>query len=278
MCDEASDRCVPAAGAADGSTGAPDGGSGRSDGGGAVDAGGRDAGGSDAEIPIVDAGGEDASVDPTSCAALHAARSFCDDFETGDTSRWEVAYAPNGSSLVVIDASAGPVHRGAHALRAEAVVGSEGATVVVNGLPTGDVPDYWLRAFFYLPAATPLECEINAIGDVDDNHQINAYLTAAGTNLHTHGLVMDLWQTEPITPSRDRWVCFEMHVHIDATDGAVELYADDEPVVTGTGLDTSIVRPLQRIAVGIHYKDETDPTQVLYVDDVVADTTRIGCE
>jgi hypothetical protein len=244
-----------------------------------------DGGERDASVPPADAGPDrpdapsvDAGPDPSSCVTVHAGRSFCDGFESGDLSRWDGDRTPGASTVTVIDASAGPVYRGAHSLRAEAVMGSENASVQVAGFPSTMVSDYWLRAYFYFPSATMLACEIAGIGDIDGDHLVNAWVDASGVNIHAHGLVGDPSRTAAVAPDRDRWVCIEVHVAIDGAAGALEVYFDETLVVGRSGLDTSIVRPLEELDVGIAWKDESDPTQVLYVDEVVADTARIGCD
>jgi hypothetical protein len=78
----------------------------------------------------------------------------------------------------------------------------------------------------------------------------------------------------------DRWICVELHVSTDATTGGAELFWDGALVHGDLMLDGSpdMGRRIDTIYVGVVYKETTDPAQVVFVDEVVADTTRIGCD
>lgn len=73
-------------------------------------------------------------------------------------------------------------------------------------------------------------------------------------------------------------MCIETHVHFDATAGIYEMYVDGAVRVSATGVDTTAARGLSQIAVGVAWKDAPTTDRAIYVDEVVADTSRIPCD
>ncbi len=83
--------------------------------------------------------------------------------------------------------------------------------------------------------------------------------------------------TPGVTPPRDRWVCYELHVRYSTGDGAVELYQDGVLVANYIGTTTAApATSLRRIAVGVASKPTTT-AETVWIDDVAADTSRTGC-
>jgi len=76
---------------------------------------------------------------------------------------------------------------------------------------------------------------------------------------------------------RDRWVCVEVHVLVDATAGAGELFIDGSLVTSGSGLDTTVAGGYTNVDVGVHYATPNQLASEMWIDDVVADTSPIGC-
>ena len=75
----------------------------------------------------------------------------------------------------------------------------------------------------------------------------------------------------------DTWTCIELHVRFGTTDGAIELYFDGALAASATDRDTTVPRGLPAITAGLAWKD-VESEHVVYVDEVVADTSRIGCD
>ena len=98
------------------------------------------------------------------------------------------------------------------------------------------------------------------------------------SDFHAHGWAEDSRETFPLPVYRNTWMCIEIHVRFDATDGAIEMFWDGERVAMLTGIDTTAPRGLERIHAGIAWKDVDAAMREVYVDEVVADTSRIGCD
>jgi hypothetical protein len=139
-------------------------------------------------------------------------------------------------------------------------------------------PDQWLRAYYFVPAGGALEFEIHELVASDDSYNAISYLSGGSQDLHAHGWLADTRDSTDRGFPRGRWVCIETHVHFDATAGVYELFVDDAAAVAITGVDTTAPMGLTRIAMGVVWKNDSDPARVVYVDEVVADVARIGCD
>jgi hypothetical protein len=75
---------------------------------------------------------------------------------------------------------------------------------------------------------------------------------------------------------RNQWVCIEMHVKIDATNGAFEFYMNGNKISSILG-DTLPDQGYTSFEVGIHYADFNQGAITTYTDDVKLGTGRLGC-
>lgn len=308
VCDEALDECVPA-GRLDGGRDAgttPDAGprdaagidaagtdAGARDAGsidpGASDAGARDAGRDGGPPPMdagVDAGAPDAGHDagppapPSRCGTAHVGREFCDGFDTGDASGWGWT---DSNAMGPIAAVTSPVYRGTHSMRFESPRGGDfaiAATQLFTAMPTPPT-DVWVRAYYYFPSSHPPNIEHLQVGDVGwTQTAVSSVWGASLVNWHAHGYLGGAYHDVTYAVPLDRWICVEMHVSTDATVGGVELFWDGA-LLHGDLMLNGQPRPMTRIDtifVGVVYKETTDPAQVVFVDEVVADVARVGCD
>ncbi|MBX3272215.1 MAG: hypothetical protein KF729_18265 [Sandaracinaceae bacterium] len=301
VCDVARDVCVPVGGVADAGTrdgGATDGGAtdGGATDGGAMDGGameaGTDAGALDAgddagaDAASLDAGSDAAAPDagppppPSLCGTTHASREFCDGFDTGDLSRWTRSDTGVGGTVRAVTE---PVYRGTHAMRFDCPRGCQWASAAVGRYGSGRTlpSDLWLRAYFYFPSTHPPSLELIQIGD-DEGHQtvVGSVWNASVVNWHAHNYLGGAYHDVMYAIGFDRWVCVELHVSRDATEGGAELFVEGvrrhgELTLDGRG---DPMRRLDTFFVGVIYKDPTDEAQLVYVDEVVVDGARVGCD
>ena len=265
VCDESRDVCV------------------RGDAGTAgVDAGDRDAtspeDAGDRDAGEVDAGSDPDGGpvgDPTGCDDDHADALFCDGFEGGDFSLWDDLSEPTDTSVTV---TSDVVYRGTTALRVEVLPTAEYAGVGNLVFPTPAPPDQYLRAYYYFPSDSSIGVETMEMTNADWDYNYVMVVADGYWDLHSHGWTTDFNEGSSYGVPRDTWVCIEMHAHFSATEGAVDLWVDGTEVVSRSGLELDPPNGLGRIDVGVVYHSLDDPTTVVYVDEVVADTSPIGCD
>ena len=270
VCDVAMNRCVPAA---DGRVTPMDGGvEPPMDTGVRRDAGGTDAGGTDAGPP--DSGPPDAGPPASNCETVFSGRLFCDGFESGDTSRWDGEQTGGAGSITVVD---DPVYMGDSALRVQGNPGSGRTYAWKAVFPTSGSTDQWLRGYYYFPGSNGFGAEVNAMSDTDHTYDVVVAVNRSSTNFHTHSWPTDTRADWDMGIAEDTWRCIELHVHLDATEGAFELFVDDVLVAEAMDRVNTVPRGLSNILAGFGWKDSAS-TNVVYVDEVVADDERIGCD
>lgn len=276
VCDEATRRCVPADASTTGTDAAAppmDGGPQR-DADELVDAGevATDAGPPDSGPP--DAGPTDAGPPSSRCDTVFAGRLFCDGFESGDTSRWDAEDTGGAGSITVVSDT---VYMGERALRVQGDPGSGYAGAWKSVFSPSGETDQWLRAYWYLPAADGFGAEVSSMAASGFTYDIVVAANSTGSNFHTHGWPVNSRVDITRVVPADTWTCIELHVHFDSTAGTIALYFDDELVAEATGRDTTVPSALPVITAGFGWKSTT-ATNVVYVDEIVADTARIGCD
>jgi len=214
----------------------------------------------------------DAGPDPTGCDDVHAGRLFCDGFEAVGFDAWGGEQAPGGSTLERVTDT---VYRGTGALRAEAVDGENYAQLYAEVFPIPAPTDQWFRGYYYFPAGGPPGIEFHELTDTDRTYNFIVY-TRNGTenDFHSHGFGDARGYFDMLMP-QGRWFCLEVHLDLGA--GAISAYVDDVLTASQSGLDLTTPRGLSTIHAGVAWND-TGAAAVLYVDEVVADTERIGCD
>lgn len=200
------------------------------------------------------------------CTAL-----FCDGFEEPSLAAWGSAL--DTGATATRDASFG--FRGASLH----VVGPLGSTVVArytDVFPATVPTDEWVRVYLYIPASTTLDAEPVELTNAAGDHQLVFSLYDIGVDIHAHGIAGDFSAVANHTAPRDTWTCYEFHVHVAAA-GSVEMYRDGTLVVAQPGIDTRpVTGDLSRLRVGMPSKDAS-ANENLFVDEVAAGTSRIGC-
>lgn len=278
ICDEARDECVPRR--------PPDGGvsnDGGMDGAIVTDGGDADVDPPDADVEI-DAGGSDAGpppdggidagADPTGCDDEHAAAIICDGFEELPSfARWTQARH-------AATTTASPVFRGSAAFAAPISSDSILAYLYLRAPTAIGSGELFARTYLFLPASSPAErmtiVHLEQSGSPYDYAELR--LTDGGLTLAVKS--DDVVTIAPELPMpRDRWVCLELRVAVASSGGTAEVFVDGVSARSLDGLDTLPAPGYSTFYVGISWigMEQTRPS-VLYMDEVVVDTARVGCD
>lgn len=293
VCDDTRNLCVPSGedaevnpadggggvdGGRDGGPTHPDSGvdAGPFDGGpGADPDAGRDAGSDGGLDGGTDAGPPDAGPDPSSCDDVHSGALFCEDFE-GSLAAWEERIATSSGS-VSIDGE--EVYRGRGALRVRTASGLQEAYARADVLPEMTSGDLYVRSYYFFPNTFSLSSlEFAALADTRRNHHLIATLEPSDYDIHTHGFPTNLRDRTGMRFPRGEWVCVEQHVRFHDAAGVVELSVEGIVRASITGIDTVEPGGLTVIEAGIPWQSDGQAAATAYVDEIVADTSPIGCD
>lgn len=243
---------------------------------GPVDAGGADAGadaGTDAGAR--DAGTPDAGAGETGCDGPLASAVVCDGYES-DPGPWSGATERSGS----LERSTTFSAVGAYSLHPETTAVNGQAAVRADGLGPFNDGDLWVRTNIYVPASASIfDFTFLYVGSVVMPYQgvslgigrdgrAGAYSTISST------YVSDF---DRLIFPRDRWVCFELHVAVSETAGAVEVYMDGALAASRTALDTLPIGEFTYAATGIDYTDPTQGPLEIYLDEYALSRARLPC-
>lgn len=276
VCDTARNVCVE--GEAESDAGPPD-----------MDAGppDDDAGPPDMDagpLPDMDAGpGSDGGTDagsigpPSRCVAGDLGdRLFCESFEGGDMGNFtgQLSDASGNRLEYVQDV----VYRGNYALRA--TVDRLGEYAILTASPFDpSVTDIYFRAYYYFSSGTEPSMEMHYLGnDAYDQWASVTFNTSRVTDFHTHGFPSDFREGVSAMRALDTWHCVELHMRVGTMDGSMELWFDGVSIGTQTMTNTLTTPPATIIGAGLTFKDAGESERFVYVDEVVADTSRIGCD
>lgn len=227
----------------------------------------------DPDATDVDAGDRDAASDGLDATDANACASmFCDGFEDPSFSAWSGVAVQTGSSADR-DASFGFIGASLHVI---SPVGTSLAARYADVFPPVPPTNQWVRLYIYAASGMELDAEPIELTNAAIDYQIVFALYDSDTDIHAHNLAGGFSVLSGSAPPRDTWVCYELHVNIGAN-GAVELYRDGALLVAQPGIDTRPpVGGLPRLRVGIPSKP-TSLSENIFVDEVAAGTTRIGC-
>ena len=213
------------------------------------------------------ASGDARDAQPPACGRL-----FCDGFEDVGLAAWHGSQQDAGTTVERV-AEFGRV--GA-SLRAAGPVGTNIAAKYVDVFAATGA-DAWMRVYLFARSGTVLDVEAITLADPMRKHELVLSLYDDSVDLHAHGIAGDFEVTLVEPPPRERWVCWELHVVLGSA-GSVELYRDGMSVLQKASLDiVPTAGELSRLLVGITSKPPMLEQEV-FVDDVVADVARIGCE
>jgi hypothetical protein len=226
----------------------------------------------DSDVAVLDgsAGG--------SCASPGAI--LCDDFEEGtiDTPRWQ--RLTQTSATVAVDSTR--PHSGRFSLHASAAqVPSDGGVANIGGYIAhqGALPsDFFMRFYAYLPSA----------GGPPSRSEIVAQLVASsglGMQLDTNSgyVALTSWANTPEldlvsgTPlAADVWHCVEWEAR-EGSPGQTAVWIDGNPV---GDLGVGVMAPAySEVQLGIgFFQPPAQPAFELWIDDVVVQSSRVGCD
>lgn len=197
---------------------------------------------------------------------------FCDGFEDPDLSAWHGTQQNAGTT---VERVAGFGRMGA-SLRAVGPLGTSVAAKYVDVFASTGA-DAWVRLYVYAPSGIVLDVEAVTLANPTRANELAFSLYDDGVDVHAHGFAGDFEVRMMGAPPRDQWVCWELHLVIGML-GSVELYRDGTFVLGQTSLDTRpTAEDLSRLLVGITSKPMA-LEQALFIDDVAADESRIGCD
>jgi hypothetical protein len=251
--------------------------------------GGRDA--SDAgEIQLPAEAGTDAEVveGPSDAAAAdggpavvhplcpeRAGMLFCDGFEDPEFSRWKYTISHNGA----VTRSTEHTRSGTTSLLATTgppaqLTEARWATDVLAKQKSGDA---WMRFYNWVPSEVVVTQHFS-VGVMSESA-----VPYDGFELRILPTLVDINASNRIYPGtvsfpRDRWVCVEMHVKIDASAGEYEAYLDGALAVRSPPVNTLPADGFTAAEVGIHYAGPSQGPVEVYVDDVVVGRSRIPCD
>jgi hypothetical protein len=228
----------------------------------------RDAGSSDASA-------SDAAV-PNKLCPERSDALFCDGFEDPKLARWSYTIFMMGMA----ERATSPVHTGMGSLHA--TTGAAGMTTN-NASRYGAKPydhqksgDVWLRYYYYVPSSVVVNSYFSSgvVAEIE-----KPYFGFSLIILPDHVEIESGGTRFPGTMSfpRDHWTCVELHVQIDPAVGVFEAYLDGTLAVHSSPTKTQPAHGYASADVGIHYTDLAQGPVEVYVDDVVASLTRVGC-
>jgi hypothetical protein len=199
---------------------------------------------------------------------------LCEGFET-DLSRWASIL---NMGTVTIDTT--HVYSGKSALKAHTdAVASGGANAAIAssaGLPASD---YFVRAWIYVPSGfdnTPV-----TLSDVAQNgptyHAVNLQLEQNGLSTY-NSLVGSVYHGVAGTVARDTWTCVEWEARFGSS-GAVNVWLDDSALTAISLPDDLSGSPApSQLQLGIASEASGTAARDLWLDDVVVNSSRIGCQ
>ena len=213
---------------------------------------------------------------PDGDAALPCAANgfFCDDFETGDLSRWTTSYL---SPTVTLDVEKTNVSSGHFALDANVPAMPTGGAIAaaVEQFPPLSTGTFAVRAWFYLPQ--PLIHFDSVITMVQSGHVLtvdaddSSYWTftehtPTGSPPDQHSTTLSV---------TNAWTCVEVDYEFAKNGGAatVTLYLADKAAFATAAADPAATFGELRIGVS---RADAGGDHVI-VDDVVLATQHIGC-
>jgi hypothetical protein len=199
--------------------------------------------------------------------------TFCDGFETGDTSLWPAPKIDTGGSLVV---ESSIVHTGRYALRGSMPSGSVAGDCACVGDNFAPITSgmFAVRAWVYQPQAL---INFDAVFLLY-NKVTNNYLLVGGDGAgkwvasEQSSLGLNDLTSATVVP-QNTWLCVELDYTFVNGAPLVAVYVDDLSVISATGRDPMPSFALAQL--GVARTDTGGSTTIL--DDVVFATQHIGC-
>jgi hypothetical protein len=227
--------------------------------------------------PLADSGrpGSDGEV-PIELCPERSDAVFCDGFEDPALSRWSYTVLMNGTVV----RTSKPVRTGTASLRATtgAASGStnNAARYGARAFAHQKSGDIWLRYYYYIAKSVAVKPFFSSgvVAEIEPPFfGFSMIILPDRVEIEASGTRYPGTMAFP----RDRWTCVELHVQIDATSGVFEGYLDSKLVAHSPATNTLPENGYTSADVGIHYTDAAQGPVEVYVDDVVAALTRVGC-
>jgi hypothetical protein len=202
---------------------------------------------------------------------------FCDSFEDPNYGRWAYHVENNGT----YELSTTHVRTGSTSMHATTGMPApmtqvRRATEVLANQKSGDA---WLRFYNWLPSS------VNVMPHFSIGGMSESAMPYDGFELRILAMSVDINSSSGMFPGmpmmkfpRDRWVCVELHVSIDATNGKFEAYLDGVLAATSGQVNTLPADGFTAAEVGVKYASPMQGPVELYVDDVAVARTRIPCD
>lgn len=223
------------------------------------------------------AAGDDAPPDVPAlgCELTHPGALLCDGFEATGMGPWDYQIVMDGTATRTTTRP----YRGTASLEIQSDSANAykaarwGKNALFAAPPESDL---YMRAYYFITSDTTITDQASILIVLNGGPPYpgaNVLLVPGHLDLNVSASVT------PITfdPPRDRWVCIELHVHVDATAGFGELSVDGAPVVQSQAGDTTVAGGYTNLDVGLHYATPPQGPVHMWIDDVVADVAPIGC-
>jgi hypothetical protein len=221
-------------------------------------------------------GGATSDGSPTGDGAVNECPSFatfCDGFETGDTSRWTRTTVDTGGTL---DVQTTTVHSGNYALSTAMASGAMAGNDTVVDLTFAEQTTGMLavRAWIYQPVELDnYACVIELYNTLDGGYVLvggdptGDWDVGENSSAGLHNF------TSSTTVAQDQWLCVELDYTFVAGSPAIEVFVDDVSIVDVVGYNPSPGFDLASLGVA-----RTDgPATATFVDDVAFAQQHLGC-
>lgn len=211
---------------------------------------------------------------------------FCDNFETGDTSKWD-ALVPGGSGATLA-VSTNLAHSGTHALRAQTSGGTSTVWLKHRLRCQGDMSaecpittgSLYFRAFLYSATAFnyPLYF-LFAHRDSGDNDYVVGLDTFSGGGWYIYNKNPGSAYAMTGAFNPGVWHCVELEVEFFGSDNVVKIWVDGGTATSSPNITGANAAPaIGEIDVGVVYQNVGGGLMNdFYLDDIVASTSKIGC-
>jgi hypothetical protein len=225
--------------------------------------------------------GSDGAITPNLCPP---GSIFCDDFETGDFSKWDNVSSATLPSL--FEVTTAKAWRGTHAMHVSVVDSSDAGNVynffVLKSFPAVSSGTIAFRAYVFA-STTPTYGGLLVLGHGITPAQTLVLGAANGagcpvgtTDCVGNALVggNDFTDVSAVSFPSGRWVCLEW-IAVIGTTGSVIAYTDGSPIVQSMHDTSDPGGGYTSLSVGLV---GATGGQELYYDDVAIAAERIGCE
>ncbi|MCB9597879.1 MAG: hypothetical protein H6719_34495 [Sandaracinaceae bacterium] len=237
-----------------------------------LDAGGADAGGTDAGS---DAGTPDSGAGETGCDGPLAGAILCDGFESSP-GPWTLRAERTGSATRTTTRA----QVGAYSFDSVTTAINGQASLGARGLGPYTDADLWMRVSLYVPSAAAVDdFTFLYVGeDVSPFHGVSLGMGSDGrAGAYSTISANYVSSFDALLVPRDRWVCFEVHVAVASSGGAIEVFMDGTLRAGMTGLDTLPGAGFTIAYSGIDYTGPAQGPLEVFLDEYALSRTRLAC-